>query len=140
MVKNRVKACFDGASRGNPGEAAWGAIIHNGEKVVTISEHLGVMTNNEAEYHGLIGVLEWALKHGVTDLHVFSDSQLVVGQMTGIYRVKAKNLFPLFFRATELRKSLPVFTISHIPRSENSEADKVVNMEIERNRLSEDKK
>ena len=98
------KLFCDGASRGNPGAAGAGAILYDpaGKPVVESRRYLGTATNNEAEYGARIMGLESAVENGVREIEVFLDSELVVRQMNGAYRVKSQNLKPLFFRARKL--------------------------------------
>ena len=117
----------DGGSRGNPGEAAYGVVIQRAGRTIRMGRALGVATNNEAEYQGLLAGLDWALKEGITDLTVFSDSELVVQQVSGKYKVKHPNLKPLFLQALERRKKIKKFKILHIRREHNTEADALVN-------------
>ena len=117
----------DGGSRGNPGEAAYGVVIQRAGRTIRMGRALGVATNNEAEYQGLLAGLDWALKEGITDLTVFSDSELVVQQVSGKYKVKHPNLKPLFLQALERRKKIKKFKIHHIRREHNTEADALVN-------------
>lgn len=122
----------DGGSRGNPGPAACAAILSNhdvNDLAATIvgSEFLGVATNNVAEWHGLILGLEMALDRGATHVDAYLDSELVVCQMRGEYRVRNPDLIPLRARAAELVAGLTEFTINHIPRLRNTAADALVN-------------
>ncbi|PIE55984.1 MAG: ribonuclease H [Desulfobulbus propionicus] len=123
----------DGASRGNPGEAGAGIVLQNdkGEELLTRSAYLGQMTNNAAEYHALILGLDTALELGCTEIAIFLDSELIVRQIQGDYKVKHQTLQPLFSR---VRERLPRFThwqIQHIPRTQNSRADKMANQGID---------
>ena len=97
----------DGGSRGNPGPAGYGAVIEDpeGEVVARLSEYLGRQTNNYAEYKGLLAVLEWALANGVRRLRVVSDSELMVRQMKGRYKVKNPGLRPLWEEAQRLARA-----------------------------------
>ena len=119
----------DGGSRGNPGPAGYGAVIENpeGEVVARLSEFLGRQTNNYAEYKGLLAVLEWALKHGVRRLRVVSDSELMVRQMKGRYKVKSPGLRPLWEEAQRQALKLEGFEMRHTLRGGNKEADKLAN-------------
>ena len=119
----------DGGARGNPGPAGYGVVIQDdsGRKVATLSEYLGHQTNNFAEYQGLIGALEYALKHGPKALKVISDSELLVRQIRGIYKVKNATLQDLHARAKQLISQLEWFSIGHALREHNQEADRLAN-------------
>jgi ribonuclease HI len=125
MIK--LKIFFDGASRGNPGPAAIGAVISKatGGTVCELSETIGKATNNFAEYTALIRALEEAKKLGAGAVECFSDSELVVRQMTGVYKIKSKTLFPLAQRVQTLGREFENFSLKHVPRSENRRADKL---------------
>jgi len=122
-------ANIDGASRGNPGEAAYGVRICNsdGNEVARLGGYLGRQTNNYAEYKGLIAALQWALEHDVQALEVRSDSQLLVRQMNGAYRVKSASLKPLFQEAKKAAGQLALFRIVHVRRDDNVQADALAN-------------
>ncbi len=121
-------ANVDGGSRGNPGPAAYGVRIERDDgTAVELKASLGVATNNVAEYRGLLAALRWALEHGVTRLHVRSDSQLLVKQMTGEYRVKNAGLQPLYEEARSLVRRLGRVRFEHVRRELNSEADRLAN-------------
>lgn len=119
----------DGGARGNPGPAGYGVVIkdESGRKVAALSEYLGHQTNNFAEYQGLIAALEYALQHGPKALKLISDSELLVRQIKGIYRVKNATLQDLHARAKELISQLDWFCIGHAPREHNQEADRLAN-------------
>ena len=119
----------DGGSRGNPGPAAGGAVLLDagGAVVGEAGEFLGRATNNVAEWHGLLAGLAAALELGADELAVRMDSELVVRQLTGVYRVKHPDLKPLFARATSLLRRFRTVEIKHVPRKENAAADAVVN-------------
>ena len=119
----------DGGSRGNPGPAGYGAVIEDPQaKVVArLSEYLGRQTNNFAEYSGLLAVLRWALENRAGRLRVVSDSELMVKQMKGIYKVKNPGLIPLWEEAKRLAARLEGFQISHTLRGGNKEADHLAN-------------
>lgn len=138
-VNSTTKKLFiytDGASRNNPGEAAIGVVIKNerGERIETISEYLGIATNNVAEYTALIRGLEAVLKLKPEEVAVSMDSQLVVRQMSGAYKIKHPGLIPLFNRAQLLCRQLPggKVTFHHIPREKNFEADALANEAIDK--------
>ena len=126
-----ARAWFDGAARGNPGEAGFGLVVESGDQVEEIAGFLGRTTNNVAEYSGLLAALTWAHDHGVEELQLFGDSELVVKQLQGTYRVKAPHLVPLFMRALALRRAIPRVRIAHVPRAENKRADLLSNRAID---------
>jgi len=119
----------DGGARGNPGPAGYGVVIQNesGRQVAALSEYLGHQTNNFAEYQGLIAALEYAVKHGPKALKLISDSELLVRQIKGIYKVKNAVLQDLHGRAKELIVQLEWFSIGHALREHNQEADRLAN-------------
>jgi ribonuclease HI len=119
----------DGGARGNPGPAGYGVIIQDesGRKVAALSEYLGHQTNNFAEYQGLIAALEYALEHGHKALKLISDSELLVRQIKGIYKVKNATLKDLHARAKDLIAQLEWFSIGHALREHNQEADRLAN-------------
>ncbi len=124
----------DGGSRGNPGPAGFGAVVEDGQGriVARLSEYLGKQTNNYAEYSGLLAVLKWASQHGAQRLRVVSDSELMVKQMKGQYRVSNPGLRPLWEEATRLARGLEAFEISHTLRAGNAEADRLANEAMDR--------
>ena len=119
----------DGGARGNPGPAGYGVVIQDesGKKIVHLSEYLGHQTNNFAEYQGLIAALEYTLQHGPKALKLISDSELLVRQIKGIYKVKNATLQDLHGRAKELIAQLEWFAIGHALREHNREADRLAN-------------
>ncbi|MFC2051686.1 ribonuclease HI family protein [Chloroflexota bacterium] len=120
----------DGASRGNPGPAAIGATINDeqGRLISSISQHIGQTTNNQAEYRAIIAALEQAIGLGATRVDIRSDSELVVRQINGQYRVKKASLKPLYMEVKQLQSQLESFTITHIPRQQNIAADILANI------------
>src|SRR5580765_51714 len=124
----------DGGARGNPGAAGYGVVIQDesGRTVAALSEYLGHQTNNFAEYQGLIAALEYALKHGPKALKVISDSELLVRQIKGIYKVKNATLQNLHARAKELIRQLDWFSIGHALREHNQDADRLANEAMDR--------
>lgn len=124
----------DGGARGNPGPAGYGVVIkdESGKKVATLSEYLGHQTNNFAEYQGLIAALEYALEHEPKALKVISDSELLVRQIKGIYKVKNPTLQDLHARAKQLIERLDWFSIGHALREHNQEADRLANDAMDR--------
>jgi ribonuclease HI len=119
----------DGGARGNPGPAGYGVIVEDesGRNVAELSEYLGHQTNNFAEYQGLIAALEYAVEHGPKALKLISDSELLVRQIKGIYKVKNAALKDLHTRAKELIAQLEWFSIGHALREHNQEADRLAN-------------
>ena len=122
-------AHIDGGARGNPGPAGYGAVIEDemGRPVVELSNYLGKQTNNFAEYSGLLAALTYATKHGFKALKVFSDSELMVKQITGQYKVSNPALKELHARAIGMIEELEAFEINHVPRERNREADWLAN-------------
>ncbi|HUL15637.1 MAG TPA: reverse transcriptase-like protein [Terriglobales bacterium] len=122
-------ANIDGGSRGNPGPASYGVVIRNprGETMARLKKYIGRMTNNVAEYYGLIAALDYAQAHGIRALRIESDSELLVNQMRGRYKVKSADLQPLFERAKKMSQALEFFRIEHVYREQNAEADKLAN-------------
>jgi ribonuclease HI len=120
---------IDGGSRGNPGPAAYGVLIRDarGEIVAKLKKYIGRMTNNVAEYYGLIAAMDYAQSHGIRALRVESDSELLVKQMRGQYKVKSADLQPLFERAKKMSQAFDVFRIEHVYREQNREADALAN-------------
>ena len=129
MTAERVIINADGASRHNPGPAAIGATIKDerGHLLASISRRIGRATNNQAEYQALIAALEKAIGLGARRVDIRLDSELVVKQMKGKYRVKNVALRPLYLRAGELLSQFEGFTIENIPRGQNVEADRLAN-------------
>jgi ribonuclease HI len=124
----------DGGARGNPGPAGYGVVIEDqsGKKVATLSEYLGHQTNNVAEYQGLIAALEYAVQHEYKALKLISDSELLVRQIKGIYKVKNSVLQDLHARAKELIRQLEWFSIGHALREHNQEADRLANAAMDK--------
>jgi len=124
---------IDGACRGNPGPASFGAVVRDstGKVISELKGHIGIATNNIAEYSALINALEYALKNGATELEIRSDSELLVEQMNGRYKVKSPNLLGFWQRAASLAKKVESIRIVHIPRSQNSEADRLANLALQ---------
>ena len=122
----------DGASRGNPGPAAIGVTIKDkrGKLITLISQRIGRATNNQAEYRAIIAALEEATGLGAKQVDIHSDSELVVRQINGRYRVKNADLKPLYQKVKQLQNRLTVFSISHVPREQNKEANRLANMAL----------
>jgi probable phosphoglycerate mutase len=121
-------ASVDGGSRGNPGPAGYGVYIQCDDgTVVELKAPLGVATNNVAEYNGLLAALRWAVDHRVSTLHVRADSELIVKQMKGVYRVKNPGLLPLHEEARALARRVGRVTFEHVRRELNTQADRLAN-------------
>ncbi len=129
-----VVAHIDGGARGNPGPAGFGVLIEDerGRRVVELSEYLGRQTNNFAEYSGLIAALAYALEHGFKAMKVLSDSELLVRQINGIYKVRDPRLRELYDRAQTLVRQLDWFRVEHVRREQNREADRLANQAMDR--------
>lgn len=125
---------FDGGSRGNPGPAGFGVVVRDpsGQDLVTYGRFIGHATNNVAEYRGLIAGLSKALELNVRRAEVFGDSELVVRQMKGEYRVKNEGLRPLFEEAQQLAGRFDNIRFIHVRREHNKLADKLYNRAIDR--------
>ena len=123
------RANIDGGSRGNPGPAAYGVVIRDGrgEVVAKLKKYIGRSTNNVAEYYGLIAAMDYAQSHAIRALRIESDSELLVKQMRGLYKVKSEDLRPLFERAQKMSKGFDSFRIEHVYREQNREADALAN-------------
>jgi len=121
-------ANVDGGSRGNPGPAGYGVRVEQPDgTVIEIKKFLGTCTNNVAEYSGLLAALRWAAEHGVSQLRVRSDSELLVKQMRGEYRVKNPGLQPLYEEARALARTIGRVTFEHVRRELNKDADRLAN-------------
>ncbi len=133
MNVKRAVINVDGAAQGNPGPAAIGAIIKDeqGRLLACLSQRIGTTTNNQAEYRAIIAALEKAITLGVKYADVNSDSELVVKQINGKYQVKKPALKPLYQRVKQLQCLLEGFTITHIPREQNTEADRLANRALD---------
>ncbi len=128
-----VVAHIDGASRGNPGPAAYGVVIKTarGTPIAAFSKILGRTTNNVAEYQALLAALEHVLEDGHARLRVLSDSELLVRQIEGSYKVKSPDLKPLYQRARQMIGKLDSFAIQYVPREQNREADRLANQALD---------
>lgn len=125
---------IDGGARGNPGPAAAGVCITTPDGSEALHEAgywLGSMTNNEAEYQGLLHALKTAIDMGFESVHIRSDSELMVKQIKGEYRVKAPNLKPLFVEARDRLAKLPKWSIEHVKRDKNKRADQLANIAMD---------
>jgi acyl dehydratase len=126
-------ANIDGAARGNPGPASYGVVLRrpDGSPLESLGKYIGRHTNNVAEYYALIAALDYAVANGIKRLRVQSDSQLIVNQMKGTYKVKHPDLRPLHERAKKQASGLEAFTIQYIPRERNREADAAANAALD---------
>lgn len=124
-----IKLYSDGGSRGNPGPSAGGFVLldMDDNELVSSGKYLGITTNNQAEYHSLKGGLEAAKKMQVQTVHVYMDSQLVINQMLGIYKIKNRDLWPIHQAIKDLLPSFKKVTFTHVPRELNKLADAMVN-------------
>jgi ribonuclease HI len=120
---------IDGGSRGNPGPAAYGVLVRDarGETVAKLKKYIGRFTNNVAEYYGLIAAMDYAQSRGARAIRIESDSELLVKQMRGLYKVKSPDLQPLYERAQKMSRSFDSFRIEHVYRELNREADALAN-------------
>jgi ribonuclease HI len=123
----------DGGARGNPGPAAAGAVIlaDDGRVLVEISEYLGVATNNVAEYRALLLALQRAIDEGCREADICMDSELIVRQLNGQYRVKDAKIIPLHAKARHLLRQFDVANLTHVRREQNQLADKLVNAALD---------
>ena len=128
-----ITAYIDGGSRGNPGPAGFGVRLEtsDGELIEELHESVGIATNNVAEYRGLLAALTWALAHGHRAVHVRSDSELLVKQMRGEYRVKHAGLQPLYEEARQLVGRIGQVTFEHVRRERNRDADRLANLAMD---------
>ena len=125
---------IDGGARGNPGPAGYGVVIEDesGKRIDSLSEYLGAQTNNFAEYSGLLAALEYGLKHGYTAIKVRSDSELLVKQIKGEYKVRSEALVDIYREAKELIRKYKSFQIRHVYREQNREADRLANLAMDK--------
>lgn len=130
----RFRAAIDGGSRGNPGPAAWGVAVldDSGDCAEEHSGFLGRATNNVAEYRALIAALRLAADRSAQTVEIQADSELVVRQIKGEYRVRHPDLKPMYLEAKRLIAGLPSFRIRHVRREENRQADRLVNQALDR--------
>jgi ribonuclease HI len=130
---NKATIYTDGAARGNPGPAAIGVVIKDetGKVVATIAQCLGTTTNNQAEYRAIIAGLEKAISLGARQVIIKSDSELVVKQINGLYRIKHVALRPLYLEVLRLTGAVESFAISYIPRTQNTAADALANQALD---------
>jgi ribonuclease HI len=129
-----ITAFCDGGSRGNPGPAGYGVYIEgpDGEKLAELSEFLGKTTNNVAEYSGLLAAVDYALREGRRRLRVVSDSELMVKQIKGQYKVNSADLRPLYDEAKRRIARLDMFRIEHVLRGKNQRADRLANLAMDK--------
>lgn len=132
--ENYLVAHVDGGSRGNPGPAGYGVVIEDaaGRRIAELSQYLGHRTNNYAEYMGLLAALQYAQEHGPAALKVVSDSELLVRQINGRYKVRHPILLNLYQQAKVLIRKLEWFKIRHVRREENQDADKLANQAMDK--------
>jgi acyl dehydratase/ribonuclease HI len=132
-IEGAYTANIDGAARGNPGPAAYGVVIRrpDGATHESLGKYIGRTTNNVAEYYALIAALDYAAASGIKRLRVYSDSQLIVNQIKGLYKVKHPDLRPLHERAKKQGASLESFTITYVPREQNRDADDLANAALD---------
>jgi probable phosphoglycerate mutase len=128
-----IIAHIDGGSRGNPGPAAYGMTVETaqGQPVTALGKFIGRTTNNFAEYQGLLAALEYALSHGYPRLRVLTDSELMARQISGQYKVRSPDLKPLFDKARAMIAMLESFSIRHVYREQNREADRLANQAMD---------
>jgi ribonuclease HI len=126
-------ANIDGASRGNPGPASYAVVVRDsdGKIVLELAKRLGRETNNVAEYYALLAALDYATSHGITAIRIRSDSELLVRQMQGRYKVKNAALKPLHERASKMARQLAYFAIEHVRREQNRDADALANVALD---------
>lgn len=134
MSNEKLIIYTDGGARGNPGPAGIGVVIYSTEKEIIseISEYLGETTNNQAEYRAVIAGMEKAKELGAGELEFYLDSELVVRQLNGQYKVKNEGLAPLFVKIYNARQSFKKVTFSHVRREFNKEADALANQAMDR--------
>ena len=125
-----ITAFIDGGARGNPGPAGYGVHVvdESGHVLAELYQGIGHSTNNVAEYNGLLAALRWAAERGETRIHVRADSELLVKQMRGEYRVKHGGLKPLFLEACRLIRQIGDVTFEHVRREQNKDADRLSNL------------
>jgi ribonuclease HI len=128
-----IVAFIDGGARGNPGPAGYGVRIEDehGDLIDELHGFLGSSTNNVAEYHGLLAALQYARQHGHRNVRIKSDSELLVKQMKGEYRVKHPGLQPLFRQAQTLAAALDRVAFEHVRRDQNKDADRLANLAMD---------
>ena len=137
-METRLTIFTDGVARGNPGDGGFGVIIkgRDGNLLEEIGGYLGVTTNNFAEYSGLVAALKASLKYQTAHIEIYSDSQLVVRQLNGLYSVKSESLLPLHKEARRLMSLLGNVAVFYIPREKNKEADALANKAVDQKILT----
>jgi ribonuclease HI len=132
-LEGAYTANIDGAARGNPGPASYGVVMRrpDGRMLESLGKYIGRHTNNVAEYYALIAALDYAAANGIKRLRVYSDSQLIVNQIKGLYKVKHPDLRPLHERAKKQAATLEAFTIQYVPREQNRDADDLANAALD---------
>ncbi|MFC1678556.1 ribonuclease HI family protein [Patescibacteria group bacterium] len=133
MSYKKLTIYTDGGARGNPGPAGIGVVIYdkNNYKLAEIAEYIGETTNNQAEYRAVIAAIEKAKELGALELEFYLDSELVVKQLNQEFKIKNKDLAPLFVKIYNASLSFKKVTYQHIPREKNIEADRLVNLAID---------
>jgi probable phosphoglycerate mutase len=126
-------ANIDGASRGNPGPASYAVVVRDpaGKVILELGKNIGRETNNVAEYYALLAALDYATSHNIAALRIRSDSELLVRQMQGRYKVKSADLKPLYERASKMSRQLKYFVIEHVRRESNADADALANVALD---------
>lgn len=134
MLNKKLTIYTDGGARNNPGPAGIGAILlnENGDEVAAVSEYIGEATNNQAEYKAVIAAFVKADELGAEELDFFLDSELVVKQLKREYKVKNADLAPLFVQIHNASLAFKKVSFTHVPREENKEADRLVNLAIDK--------
>lgn len=134
MAVSWVTAHIDGGARGNPGPAGFGVHITaaDGKTLAELSEYIGHKTNNVAEYTALLAALDYAIQHKLSALQVVGDSELLVKQIKGQYKVKSPDLLPLYERARSMIRKLDRFEVRHVLRAKNKDADRLANLAMDR--------
>ena len=129
---NKYSLYFDGCSKNNPGKSGIGAVLYNwkNEEVFAKCKYIGICTNNESEYSALIYGLECSLEQNVKNLLVYGDSQLVINQVTGVYKVKSDTLLNYYRKVLELVKNFDMIEFNHVKREYNKRADQLSNIAI----------
>ena len=129
----KITAWIDGGARGNPGPAGYGVFMKtDGGEIIEIAGFLGRQTNNVAEYSGLLEALEVAAAEGASEVEIISDSELLVKQMLGVYKVRHPNLIPMHAKAKVMARKFARFSIRHTLRAGNKDADRLANVAIDR--------
>ena len=134
MIRRAVLIEADGGSRGNPGAAAYGAVLKDadtGEVIAERAERIGVATNNVAEYRALLLGVRRARELGARQIEIVNDSELVAKQLTGVYKVKHAAMRPLHLDATAALREFEKWSIRSVPRAENEHADALVNQALD---------